>query len=458
MKTFLRICSFFFIILSLHHNAAAQVWQASAPSWYTMPTAVNCSTGCTFTLSSLNTNINSGQTACYTALSGSLSNVNLGSGGTLRVCGNLTLSNFSYNGGTIVVVAGGTLTINGDLNMNGGGQILNYGTLNMNGHLRLQASMNRIINGVGATFNMLHSGGTAATNSGSWYRLELNSGTNYFTNYGTARINFLLVQGGTGGVALGLNSNMTLQDITNNMLNSFIAPFGQACIAYTNHTYLNQHFTTTSNIRVCRANGSATTFTNSATWGAALVTTNCNSCLTVLPVKMAYFNATLSGKVALLKWATTMEDRNDRFEIEKSTDGNTWKKIGTLKGKMYANSLTEYSFTDANPEEGMNYYRLKQVDMDKQSMYSTIASVKSYNKTAAVVVTSATQNNSVINISGVSALSECQLSMMNMNGKVVYQSNTVSDKMTLPKQTPGIYVVKIENLKTGACTYTKVTN
>lgn len=54
-------------------------------------------------------NINSGQTFWYAATGTFPSGVNLITGGTLRVCGNLTLSTITFNGGNIIIEAGGTV-------------------------------------------------------------------------------------------------------------------------------------------------------------------------------------------------------------------------------------------------------------------------------------------------------------------------------------------------------------
>lgn len=93
------------------------------------------------------TNINSGQTYWY-ASSGSLgSGISL-NGGTLRICGNLTLSAINYNSGYIIVEAGGSLTINGGstLYLNGNSRIYNRGTLNINRDVAMQNNNNYIIN------------------------------------------------------------------------------------------------------------------------------------------------------------------------------------------------------------------------------------------------------------------------------------------------------------------------
>jgi hypothetical protein len=95
-----------------------------------------------------------------------------------------------------------------------------------------------------------------------------------------------------------------------------------------------------------------------------------------LPVKMLYFGAEKQDEAkALLKWATAQEIDNDRFEIERSADAEEWTNIGEVKGAGNSSTEQQYTFVDDNPINGVNYYRLKQVDVDGHSEYSSIAQV-----------------------------------------------------------------------------------
>src|SRR5690606_28516311 len=73
-----------------------------------------------------------------------------------------------------------------------------------------------------------------------------------------------------------------------------------------------------------------------------------------------------------LTWATASEYNNDRFEIERSTNGLNWSQIGSVSGMGTTQQRHEYLFTDEYPENGENYYRLKQVDFDDKYEYSPI--------------------------------------------------------------------------------------
>lgn len=83
-----------------------------------------------------------------------------------------------------------------------------------------------------------------------------------------------------------------------------------------------------------------------------------------LPVEMISLNAEQKLKTNLIRWSTGSETNNDRFEIERSNDGVNYVSIGSVKGQGNATLQSEYSFSDKAPLNGLNYYRLKQVDFD----------------------------------------------------------------------------------------------
>jgi GH18 family chitinase len=99
------------------------------------------------------------------------------------------------------------------------------------------------------------------------------------------------------------------------------------------------------------------------------------SCPSPLPVSLLQFNANKKGSAVLLDWATVSELTNDRFEIERSEDGVHFVKIGTVGGAGNSTSILEYHFSDSNPIAGINYYRLKQIDVNAVYAYSNTLAV-----------------------------------------------------------------------------------
>ncbi len=96
----------------------------------------------------------------------------------------------------------------------------------------------------------------------------------------------------------------------------------------------------------------------------------------VLPVSLLSFNGHKNNAVVDLDWKTSFEQDNSRFEIETSKDANNFYRIGSVTSKGNSSSEQQYAFTDNLPVTGINYYRLKQIDLDDRNSYSrTIAVV-----------------------------------------------------------------------------------
>lgn len=99
-----------------------------------------------------------------------------------------------------------------------------------------------------------------------------------------------------------------------------------------------------------------------------------------LPIELTYFNGKVSNGVHYLNWATASERKNAYFEVERSFDGTQFTKLGKVISKanqgISVQKLT-YDYTDLEPADGINYYRLKQVDLDGKHFYSKVISLSS---------------------------------------------------------------------------------
>ncbi len=101
----------------------------------------------------------------------------------------------------------------------------------------------------------------------------------------------------------------------------------------------------------------------------------------LLPVELLEFNAALKKNVVELTWSTATEINNQGFEIQQSVDSKDWKTIDFVEGRGDTEIVQEYKYQHKNPNEGFNYYRLKQIDYDGAFEYSKIE-VARFNDTA----------------------------------------------------------------------------
>ncbi len=95
-----------------------------------------------------------------------------------------------------------------------------------------------------------------------------------------------------------------------------------------------------------------------------------------LPIELLYFNATAIDRSVKLDWATALEINNDYFTIERSTNGYDFVEIATIAAVGNSTEINKYSDFDYEPEDGYNYYRLKQTDYDGSYSYSHIRVVE----------------------------------------------------------------------------------
>lgn len=95
-----------------------------------------------------------------------------------------------------------------------------------------------------------------------------------------------------------------------------------------------------------------------------------------LPIELVYFRAVQEGHIVRLDWATATEVNNDHFLVQRSVDGATFEDVSRVQGAGNSLSTLYYSSRDEHAPAGMNYYRLKQVDIDGTEKHSAVVPVK----------------------------------------------------------------------------------
>ncbi|MDP4284912.1 MAG: T9SS type A sorting domain-containing protein [Bacteroidota bacterium] len=94
------------------------------------------------------------------------------------------------------------------------------------------------------------------------------------------------------------------------------------------------------------------------------------------PVKLLNFSAQQENKSIRLQWQTAQENNSKSFEIEHSMNTTNWNTLATQPAAGNSAVVSSYSFNDASPTYGKNYYRLKQVDIDGSFTYSNVVSAE----------------------------------------------------------------------------------
>lgn len=91
---------------------------------------------------------------------------------------------------------------------------------------------------------------------------------------------------------------------------------------------------------------------------------------TALPVLFTKFEAGCTNNGALVSWSTGSESNSNYFELQRSTNGNDWTSMATIKAA--GNSSKGHTYQQPDFNGGNAYYRIRQVDFDGHSIYTSI--------------------------------------------------------------------------------------
>jgi hypothetical protein len=167
----------------------------------------------------------------------------------------------------------------------------------------------------------------------------------------------------------------------------------------------------------------------------------------ILPVNITLLRAYKQINKVAVEWITDLEVNNDFFEVERSADGKEFRSIGSVRGNGNKNTHSFYSFEDYNPLNGMNYYRLKQVDFDGIYEYSDVVSVD-YDSTVRSLTISPNPvtNWTELNIEK-SFNTDMDFKIYNAMGQVMFSGTLLQDQLKksldLSELSPGTYTLKM---------------
>ncbi|MGN6417748.1 MAG: T9SS type A sorting domain-containing protein [Pseudobacter sp.] len=163
----------------------------------------------------------------------------------------------------------------------------------------------------------------------------------------------------------------------------------------------------------------------------------------VLPVKLTSFRAEAVNNTVKLSWATSQEIDNKGFEIQRSTDGKNFVKIGWVDGNGTTSTPMQYTFTDISPAAGKNFYRLSQQDINGNVSYSDIVAASTKKAMKLNLSPNPVENILYVEFDEKNTTS---LKIMDMQGRVVWRKEglNTSSVLSIPVQIlkRGIYVLE----------------
>lgn len=179
--------------------------------------------------------------------------------------------------------------------------------------------------------------------------------------------------------------------------------------------------------------------TNSVATGLTLFSSEL--VVTTLPLDWLSIKVSNCTDNACLEWTTENEVNTATFEVEKSVDGVHYQQLGTLAAANRFGKHT-YHYTDEAAAYGINYYRVRQTDLDGKYSYSQVVSLK---------ITASNKINIVPNpASGFLKLKGVEraetITITNVTGQPLLQWRGVQANQHLDISTlqSGLYIIKVK--------------
>lgn len=165
----------------------------------------------------------------------------------------------------------------------------------------------------------------------------------------------------------------------------------------------------------------------------------------VLPVTWVDFSGAVLSHGVQLTWKTGEEVHNKAFEIERSGSGAGFQKIGTVAPHASSSEIHTYRFRDEQPFEGVNYYRIKQVDEDGQYSYSKVIQVQVGAVQKLRLVQNPVRSQLGLRLSETAA--GATLYILDAGGRVVYTGRVAGQQVDIPvpQLRKGMYYVTVQD-------------
>ncbi len=169
----------------------------------------------------------------------------------------------------------------------------------------------------------------------------------------------------------------------------------------------------------------------------------------IVPLKLLSFDAYKNQTTVLLKWKTTNEVNTSHFDVERSTNGTIFTKIGKVNAANTSGD-NNYSLEDNQPSKGINFYRLKQVDIDGKFAYSNIVKVlfDEYGKLVNIYPNPATQ---FVNIDFGGKQKTVLISLYDVQGRQVLTTSMPNQqplKLSINHLPKGKYILQLSDGET----------
>jgi hypothetical protein len=172
-----------------------------------------------------------------------------------------------------------------------------------------------------------------------------------------------------------------------------------------------------------------------------------------LPINLYEFVAKRSGNAAELEWATTYEQSNQGFRIQRKTGSDDFTDVGFLSSQSPdGNSQLKlfYNYTEPNTIKGISQYRVIQTDVQGQTRVSEIRSVAGLEENISLLIYPNPSVDGKVNIVFDESKEGRDIMINDFMGHTVkHWKQVMANSITAENLLPGIYIVRIADCKTG---------
>jgi hypothetical protein len=142
-----------------------------------------------------------------------------------------------------------------------------------------------------------------------------------------------------------------------------------------------------------------------------------------LPVTLAGVKAYPKNKGVQVEWTTQSESNMAKYEVETSSNAQQFTTKGTVPAQANATG-SAYSWFDASPFNGDNYYRIKAISKSGEITYSEVVKVNISNneKKGSVQFVSASANTINFKLNNIEK-GRYAVSLLNSGGQKVYSAS-----------------------------------
>jgi len=166
----------------------------------------------------------------------------------------------------------------------------------------------------------------------------------------------------------------------------------------------------------------------------------------VLPVKLTSFTAVAKANIVGLNWETATEVNNRGFGVEKSGDGRTWSELTFVNASPSNVNGAKYSAVDQAPIQGMNFYRLRQTDLDGKFSFSAVRQVN-FNGMAEGISVYPNPSRGFVNVLVNPSSKKVNYSITNITGRSLKSGILLTDgtvnRVNIQGLPAGVYMLQV---------------